>query len=83
MQGLEDEHGAAPEGLCVVTSRGYALIYQWPNDTEVHPATKHPCAGIDIRGRCSYIVIPPSIHPGTDTAILMILCLSLSVRRGY
>jgi hypothetical protein len=63
MQKLEDEYGAIPEGLCIVTSRGYALIYQWPNDAEVRPATKRPCDGIDIRGLNSYIVIPPSVHP--------------------
>lgn len=63
MQRLEDEHGPVPDGLCVVTSRGYALIYEWPPDADVRPATKHPCEGIDIRGRGSYIVIPPSVHP--------------------
>lgn len=63
MQKLEDEHDPLPEGLCIVTSRGYTLIYEWPKDKEVCPATKHPCEGIDIRGRGSYIAIPPSIHP--------------------
>jgi hypothetical protein len=63
MQRLENEYGPIPEGLCVVTSRGYALIYEWPKDAEIHPATKHPCEGIDIRGQGSYIVIPPSVHP--------------------
>ena len=63
MQRLEDEYGPVPDGLCVVTSRGYALIYEWPDGAEVRPAVKHPCEGIDIRGRGSYIVIPPSVHP--------------------
>ncbi len=63
MQRLQDEYGAIPEGLCVVTARGYALIYEWPDGAEVRPATKRPCEGIDIRGRNSYIVIPPSVHP--------------------
>lgn len=62
MQKLEDEHGPIPEGLCVVTSRGYALVYRWP-DADVRPGTNRPCKGIDIRGRDSYIVIPPSVHP--------------------
>ena len=62
MQRLEDEHAPIPEGLNVVTSRGYALIYRWP-DADVRPGTNRPCKGIDIRGRDSYIVIPPSTHP--------------------
>ncbi len=63
MQRLEDEHGPIPEGLCNVTSKGYQLIYGWPHDAEVRPATNRPCQGIDVRGRDSYIVIPPSVHP--------------------
>lgn len=63
MQRLEDEHGPVPEGLCNVTSKGYQLIYEWPHDAEVRPATNRPCQGIDVRGRDSYIVIPPSVHP--------------------
>ncbi len=63
MQRLEDEYSPIPEGLCVVTARGYALIYEWPRDADVRPATKRPCEGIDVRGQDSYIVIPPSVHP--------------------
>jgi hypothetical protein len=63
MQRLEDKNGPVPEGLCIVTSRGYSLLYEWPNNVEVRPATKHPCDGIDVRGCGSYVVIPPSIHP--------------------
>jgi hypothetical protein len=63
MQQLKDKYGPIPEGLCNVTSRGYQLIYKWPDDTEVKPATNRPCDRIDIRGRDSYIVIPPSLHP--------------------
>ena len=63
MQGLEDEHGPVPEGLCNVTSKGYQLIYEWPQDADVRPATNRPCQGIDVRGQDSYIVIPPSVHP--------------------
>jgi hypothetical protein len=60
---LEDEHGSLPDGLCIVTARGYALVYQWPVDADIRPHTDWPCAGIDIRGSGSYVVIPPSIHP--------------------
>jgi hypothetical protein len=63
MQRLEDEHGAVPEGLCNVTSRGYQLLYAWPADADVRPGTNCPAEGIDVRGRDSYIVIPPSVHP--------------------
>jgi hypothetical protein len=63
MRGLEDEHGLIPEGLTNVTSRGYQLLYEWPEDADVRPATNCPCEGIDVRGRDSYIVIPPSVHP--------------------
>lgn len=63
MQGLEDECGPVPDGLCNVTSKGYQLIYQWQPGKDVRPATDHPRKGIDIRGRGSYIVIPPSVHP--------------------
>ena len=63
MQRLEDEHGPVPDGLCNVTSKGYQLIYEWPPDADVRPATNRPCQGIDVRGRDSYIVIPPSVHP--------------------
>ncbi len=63
MQRLEDEHGPVPEGLCNVTRRGYQLIYRWPQDAVIRPATDCPCAGIDVRGQDSYIVIPPSVHP--------------------
>jgi hypothetical protein len=63
MQRMEDEHGAVPEGLCNVTSRGYQLLYTWPEGVDVRPATGCPCDGIDVRGRDSYIVIPPSVHP--------------------
>lgn len=63
MQRLEDEYGPVPEGLANVTAKGYQLIYQWPQQAEIRPATNRPCAGLDIRGRDSYIVIPPSTHP--------------------
>ena len=63
MQCLEDQYGSVPEGLCNVTFQGYQLIYQWQAEADVTPATDHPRAGIDIRGRRSYIVIPPSVHP--------------------
>jgi hypothetical protein len=63
MRRLEDEYGPLPEGLCTVTARGYALIYRWPANADICPNTNRPCKGIDIRGRGSYIVIPPSIHP--------------------
>lgn len=63
MRRLEDEYGPVPEGLTNVTSKGYQLIYQWPEGADIRPATSRPCPGIDIRGRGSYIVIPPSIHP--------------------
>jgi hypothetical protein len=63
MQKLEDEHEPILDGLCNLTSHGYQLIFEWPNGANVRPATNRPCRGIDIRGRRSYIVIPPSIHP--------------------
>jgi hypothetical protein len=63
MQKLEDEYGPIPKGPRVVTARAYAILCEWPDGAEVRPATKHPSKGIDIRGRDSYIVIPPSIHP--------------------
>lgn len=63
MQRLEDQYGPVPQGLTNVTSEGYQLIYQWPKEGDVRPATKRPCEGIDVRGRGSYIVIPPSVHP--------------------
>ncbi|MFZ0273956.1 MAG: AAA family ATPase [Acidobacteriaceae bacterium] len=63
MRRLEDEYGPVPEGLRNVTSQGYQLIYKWPPDADLRPATNWPRKGIDIRGRDSYIVIPPSVHP--------------------
>jgi putative DNA primase/helicase len=63
MMKLEIEFGLVPEGLTNVTARGYQLIYEWPQNADVRPATNRPCQGIDIRGQDSYIVIPPSVHP--------------------
>ena len=63
MMKLEIEFGVVPKGLTNVTARGYQLIYEWPKNADVRPATSLPCQGIDIRGRDSYIVIPPSVHP--------------------
>lgn len=63
MQVLEDEYGAVPEGLTNVTTKGYQLIYKWPEGADIRPATNRPRPGIDVRGRDSYIVIPPSVHP--------------------
>jgi len=63
MMKLEIEFGLLPEGLTNVTSRGYQLIYEWPQNADVRSAGNRPCQGIDIRGRGSYIVIPPSVHP--------------------
>jgi hypothetical protein len=63
MRLLEDEHGDLPNGLATITARGYALIFRYPEDVEIRPATNRPCPGIDIRGEGSYIAIPPSIHP--------------------
>ena len=60
---LEIEFGLVPEGLTNVTARGYQLIFEWPQNADVRPATNRPCKGIDIRGRDSYVVIPPSVHP--------------------
>ena len=63
MMKLEIEFGLVPRGLTNVTARGYQLIYEWPQNADVRPTTNRPCQGIDIRGRNSYIVIPPSVHP--------------------
>jgi P4 family phage/plasmid primase-like protien len=63
MMKLEIEFGLVPEGLTNVTSRGYQLIYQWPQNADVRTATNRPCQGIDIRGQGGQIAIPPSVHP--------------------
>ncbi|MGO9337273.1 MAG: phage/plasmid primase, P4 family, partial [Terracidiphilus sp.] len=63
MMMLELEFGLVPKGLTNVTARGYQLIFEWPQNADVRPATNRPCQGIDIRGQDSYIVIPPSVHP--------------------
>ncbi len=63
MRGLEDQFGDLPNGLATITARGYALIFKYPEYLEIRPATNRPCAGIDVRGAGSYIVIPSSTHP--------------------
>jgi putative DNA primase/helicase len=63
MMKLELEFGLVPEGLTNVTARGYQLIYQWPQNADVRPNVNRIGDGIDVRGRNSYVVIPPSTHP--------------------
>ena len=65
MRDWEMEHGDMPETVtCCTPTGGFHLYYRV--DREIRPST-NDAIGVDIRGDDSYVVLPPSVHPDTDT----------------
>lgn len=61
----EIEHGDLPETVtCCTPTGGYHYYYRV--DREVRPSTNEEL-GVDIRGDGSYAMLPPSLHPDTQT----------------
>lgn len=65
MREWEIEHGEMPEtATCCTPTGGYHFYYRV--NREVRPSVNEDL-GIDIRGDGSLAVVPPSIHPDTET----------------
>ena len=60
---LEDEHGAFPETLSVVTPRGGQHFYFQHPRIEIRNTTGYPKPALDIRGDGGYVLMPPSVGP--------------------
>jgi hypothetical protein len=62
LQQLEEQHGALPASVEVITARGRHVYFRMP-DRLVHNSAGKIAPGIDVRGDGSYVLAPPSVHP--------------------
>jgi hypothetical protein len=59
---LEEQHGALPPTIEVITARGRHLYFEWP-DMPVRNSAGKVGPGLDIRGEGGYVLAPLSVHP--------------------
>lgn len=60
---LEDEHGALPATVEVITGRGRHLYFRVPGKGQIRNSAGKLGEGLDVRGEHGYVMVPPSIHP--------------------
>jgi hypothetical protein len=60
---LEDEHGALPATVEVITGRGRHLYFRMPSHLDIRNSAGKMGIGLDIRGSGGYCLSPPSVHP--------------------
>jgi Bifunctional DNA primase/polymerase, N-terminal/Primase C terminal 1 (PriCT-1) len=64
LRSLVEQHGAWEKTLSASTARGTHFYFCWPDDeTIIRNSASKIGAGLDVRGRRGYTIIPPSIHP--------------------
>jgi hypothetical protein len=59
---LEEQHGSIPATVESITPRGSHLFFKCENGS-IRNSAGAIAPGIDIRGDCGYVILPPSIHP--------------------
>lgn len=59
---LEEEHGALPATVEVITARGRHIYFKWPQEPVRNSAGKI-AEHVDVRGANGYVLVPPSVHP--------------------
>jgi hypothetical protein len=65
---LEDQFGALPQTIEVVTGGGGRHIYFTDPGLPIHNSSSELAAGLDIKTNGGQVVAPPSIHPDTGRA---------------
>ena len=64
---LQEHFDALPPSWETRTgSGGTHLLFAWPGHVEIRNSAGHIGAGLDVRGKGGYIVLPPSRHPGGE-----------------
>jgi Bifunctional DNA primase/polymerase, N-terminal/Primase C terminal 1 (PriCT-1) len=59
---LEDQHGALPSTVEVITARGRHVYFSMP-DLDLRNSAGKIAPGVDVRATGGYVLTPPSIHP--------------------
>lgn len=64
LRALEEQYGALPQSLEVITGSGGRHIYfKWPEDAGIANSAGGLGTGLDVRGSGGYAIAPPSVHP--------------------
>jgi hypothetical protein len=64
LRSLVEEHGTWEKTLTASTARGTHFYFRYPTaETIIRNSASKIGAGLDVRGRRGYTIIPPSIHP--------------------
>jgi len=68
LRSLVEQHGTWEKTLTASTARGTHFYFQYPAaETIIRNSASKIGAGIDVRGRRGYTIIPPSTHPSGTT----------------
>jgi hypothetical protein len=59
---LENQYGALPPTIEVITARGRHLYFEW-SEHPIRCSVGKVGPGLDIRGDGGYVLAPPSVHP--------------------
>ena len=59
---IRDNQLPMPVTWTADTAHGYHYYYRWPEDTRISTCQVAP--KLEIRAAGTYVVVPPSIHPG-------------------
>jgi len=64
LRSLVEQHGTWEKTLTASTKRGTHFYFRWPDaETVIRNSANKIGAGLDVRGRRGYVIVPPSVHP--------------------